>query len=57
LVQNNESLVARATQNPYEKQIDKIPFSQFEAEVYCQALLGDGGECEYFVITLVQLAG
>jgi hypothetical protein len=55
LVQNIESLVARAKQSPYEKQMDRIPFSQFECEIYCQAFLNAEGEAQYFVLTLVQV--
>jgi len=55
LVQNMDALIARSIQSPFEKQMDKIPFSQFECEVYCQAFLDSGGEPQYFVITLVQI--
>jgi transcriptional regulator with PAS, ATPase and Fis domain len=57
LVQNIDALVARSKQSPFEKQIDKIPFSQFECEIFCQAFLNADGEPQYFVLTLVQLAG
>lgn len=57
LVQNIDSLIARSRQSPYEKQIDKIPFSQFECEIFCQAFLNADGEPQYFVLTLVQIAG
>lgn len=53
LVQNIESLVARSTQNPYEKQSDKIPFSQYECDIYCQAFLDADSRPQYFVMTLV----
>lgn len=53
LVQNIESLVSRASQNPYEKQSDKIPFSQFECDIYCQAFLDSDSAPQYFVMTLV----
>jgi len=55
LVQNIESLIARSIQSPFEKQMDRIPFSQFECEVYCQAFLNLNGEPQYFVLTLVQV--
>lgn len=55
LVQNIEALVARAKQSPFEKQADKIPFSQFECEVFCQAFLNSDGEAQHYVITLVQI--
>jgi hypothetical protein len=57
LVQNIDALVARSKQSPFEKQTDKIPFSQFECEIFCQAFLNADGEPQYFVLTLVQLAG
>lgn len=57
LVQNIDSLIARSKQSPYEKQADKIPFSQFECEIFCQAFLNPDGEPQYFVLTLVQIAG
>lgn len=56
LVQNMDSLLARSTQSPYEKQIDKIPFAQFECEIFCQAFLNPEGEPQYFVMTLVQVS-
>ncbi len=54
LVQNIESLMVRSRQSPYEKQSDKIPFSQFECHIYCQAFLNSVGEPECFIMTLVQ---
>ncbi|MBC7421665.1 MAG: FHA domain-containing protein [Bdellovibrio sp.] len=53
LVQNVESLVVRAKQSPYEMHTDRIPFSQFECQISCQAFLNTLGEAEYFVMTLV----
>jgi transcriptional regulator with PAS, ATPase and Fis domain len=55
LVQNIDSLVVRSKQSPYEKQIDKIPFAQFECEIFCQAFLNTEGEPQYFILTLVQI--
>ena len=55
LVQNMDSLIARAIQSPYEKQVDRIPFSQFECEVFCQTFLNANGEPQYFVLTLMQV--
>ncbi len=55
LVQNIDSLVARSKASPYEKQIDKIPFAQFECEIFCQAFLNPDGEPQYYVLTLVQI--
>lgn len=57
LVQNMDSLVARSKGLPYEKQTDKIPFSQFECHIACQAFLNSSGEAEYFVMTLIQTEG
>ena len=56
MVQNVESLVARCRQTPFEKQTDKIPFSQFECEIFCQAFLDSNGDAQYYVLTLVQIA-
>lgn len=56
LVQNMDSLIARSKQAPYEKHADKIPFSQYECEIFCQAFLSSEGEPQYFVLTLVQIA-
>ena len=55
LVQNVESLVARARQTPFEKQGDKIPFSQFECEIFCQVFLDSNSDPQYFVLTLIQV--
>jgi PAS domain-containing protein len=55
LVQNIEALVVRSKGSPYERHTDKIPFSQFECHIYCQAFLDSSGEAEYFVMTLVQV--
>lgn len=57
LVQNMDSLLARSTQSPYEKQVDKIPFAQFECHIYCQAFLDPTGEPQYFIMTLVRAEG
>jgi hypothetical protein len=54
LVQNIEALIVRSTQSPYEKHSDKIPFSQFECHIHCQAFLSLSGEPEYFILTLVR---
>jgi transcriptional regulator with PAS, ATPase and Fis domain len=56
LVQNMESLIARSRQSPYEKQSDKIPFAQYECEIFCQVFLDADGEPQYFVLTLIQAA-
>lgn len=56
LVQNIDALIARSKQAPYEKHADKIPFAQFECEIFCQAFLSAEGEPQYFVLTLVQVA-
>lgn len=55
LVQNIDSLVARSQQSPYEKHVDRIPFSQYECEIFCQAFLNAEGEAQYFVLTLTQV--
>jgi len=55
LVQNVESLVARAKQTPFEKHSDKIPFSQFECEIHCQVFLDSNSEPQYYVLTLIQV--
>lgn len=55
LVQNIDSLVARALQSPYERQMDRIPFAQYECEIFCQAFLNVDGEAQYFVLTLTQV--
>lgn len=55
LVQNIESLVARATASPYEKHTDRIPFAQFECHISIQASLGSNGEPEYFFLTLTRI--
>lgn len=57
LVQNVEALIIRSTQSPYEKHSDKIPFSQFECHIHCQAFLAADGEPEYFVLTMVRVEG
>lgn len=55
LVQNMDSLIARSRQSPYDKHEDRIPFSQFECQIYCQAFLNTGGEVEHFILTLVKV--
>ena len=55
LVQNIDSLVTRCNQSPYEKHSDKIPFSQFECEIFSQAFLDSNAEPQYYVLTLVQI--
>jgi uncharacterized membrane protein (DUF485 family) len=55
LVQNIESLVARAQQSPFEKQSDRIPFSQFECDIHCQVFLNADNDPEYFILTLTQI--
>ena len=55
LVQNIDSLIVRSKQSPYQKQNDKIPFSQFECEIFCQAFLNTEGEPQYYILTLVQI--
>ena len=55
MVQNMESLIARARQTPFEKHGDKIPFSQFECEIFCQVFLDTNSDPQYFVLTLIQI--
>lgn len=63
LVQNIDSLIVRSQQSPFEKQIDKIPFSQFECHIYCQAFsssnsqLSSESQPEYYIMTLVKAEG
>ncbi|OFZ31669.1 MAG: hypothetical protein A2622_03575 [Bdellovibrionales bacterium RIFCSPHIGHO2_01_FULL_40_29] len=52
LVQNMDSLIVRATQSPYEKHRDRIPFSQFECDIQCQVFLDLNGQPEYYLMTL-----
>ena len=54
LVQNMESLIVRSQQSPYEKHIDRIPFSQFECDIQCQAFLDGSGTPEYYLMTLTK---
>ncbi len=54
LVQNIESLVARAKQAPYEKHVDRIPFSQFECDIECQAFIDSNGDPEFYFMTLTK---
>lgn len=55
LMQNIEALIARALASPYEKHVDRIPFSQFECTIAIQASLGLGGAPEYYFITLAKI--
>ncbi len=52
MVQNIESLIARAKESVYETHRDKIPFSQFECEINLQAFLDSAGAPEYFFVSL-----
>ncbi len=54
LVQNIDSLVARAKQAPYQIHMDRIPFSQFECDIQCQAFIDSNGEPEYYLMTLTK---
>ena len=56
LVQNMDSLIARSKQAPYEKHNDRIPFAQYECEIYCQVFLDTTGEPQYYILTLMQIA-
>lgn len=55
MVQNLESLMIRARELVYETHKDKIPFSQFECEVFLQAFLDSSGAPEYFFISLAKV--
>ena len=55
LMQNIEALISRSLASPYEKHIDKIPFSQFECTISIQANLGTTGQPEYYFITLAKI--
>ncbi len=57
LVQNIESLIVRSQQSPYEKHTDRIPFSQFECDIQCQAFLDGNGQPEYYLMTLTKADG
>lgn len=52
MVQNIESLINRAKESVYETHKDKIPFAQFECEIFLQAFLDSSGAPEYFFISL-----
>lgn len=54
LSQNIEALMARSKALPYQRHEDKIPFSQFECNIYCQAFLNPEGEPDCYIMTLVQ---
>lgn len=54
LVQNIDSLIVRSQQSPYGKHVDRIPFSQFECDIQCQAFLDTNGQPEYFLMTLTK---
>ena len=55
MVQNLESLMIRARELFYETHKDKIPFAQFECEIFLQALLDTGGVPEYFFVSLTKV--
>lgn len=57
LAQNMDSLMIRSQQSPYEKHTDRIPFSQFDCDIQCQAFLDPNGQPEYYLMTLTQAAG
>lgn len=54
LVQIIDSLIVRAQQSPYERHLDRIPFSQFECDIQCQVFLDVSGQPEYFLMTLAK---
>lgn len=55
MVQNIESLILRAKESVYETHKDKIPFSQFECEIFLQAFLDSTGSPEYFFVSLAKV--
>ncbi len=55
MVQNLESLMSRARELVYETHRDKIPFSQFECEIFLQAFLDSAGAPEYFFVSLTKV--
>lgn len=55
LMQNIESLIARAETSPFEKHSDRIPFSQFECEISLQACLSSQSKPEYYFIVLKKI--
>lgn len=55
MVQNIEALVVRAKENVYETHKDKIPFSQFECEIFLQAFLDSSGAPEYYFVSLAKV--
>lgn len=55
MVQNLESLMQRARELVYETHKDKIPFSQFECEIFLQAFLDSAGAPEYFFVSLTKV--
>ncbi len=57
LVQNIDSLLVRSQQSPYQKHVDRIPFSQFECDIQCQAFLDGNGQPEYYLMTLTKAEG
>ncbi len=52
LVQNLTDLMSRSKSSPYEKQQDRIPFPQFECDIYLQSFLDESGQPEYYFVTL-----
>lgn len=55
MVQNLESLMSRARELSYETHQDKIPFAQFECEIFLQAFLDSSGAPEYFFVSLTKV--
>lgn len=57
LVQNMDSLIVRTQASPFERHSDRIPFSQFECDIQCQAFLDANGQPEYYLMTLAKAEG
>lgn len=55
MVQNIEALMTKASLSIYEKQQDRIPFSQFECDIFAQACLDVNGTPEFYFISLMKV--
>jgi hypothetical protein len=55
MVQNIDGLMTKCRESVYETHKDKIPFSQFECEIFMQAFLDSSGAPEYFFVSLAKV--
>ena len=55
LIQNIEFLIQKTNDQVYEVHTDKIPFSQFECQLHCQAFLDLNNLPEFYFITLSKI--